>query len=811
MKNIIKLFCLFTGFLFLNFQKLKAGEYLQVRFNNASVVPTKTNTGTVTDANNVTWTTFKLNTSNTALASLLNSYTIIEFDREYPSTTMDYFPLVYRLRVLTSTSSIYSNLQSLNCADISTIYITNDPEIMTGTNPTDYYTGTHKKDYYEGTAKKYLDLINVKKGWEYTRGDESIIIGIVDVGGFYQHSDLDAKVKNMSNLTVNNTSSSTAGHNIINASNTPVINHHHIHGTQVASLAAAITDNSQGISGVGNKVSLKYYFPTTSAYNEIMQAAIEGCKVINCSWGGTGVGTPNDQHIIDIVTNTFGATVVAAAGNGWATSGTGINTYHYPASFNNVISVSSVGGQYPMGSSIPTAIGPLQEAWSDYYEWIIGQPNGITGVYNGITYYHGGSSFTNNDKVDICAPGYYVVVEENNNGLGIDNGTSLSSPIVAGAAALLYSLNPDFTPTQIEYYLKTGAKNISSIGNNGLYGLGTGRLDVGKSCKLVDDDDVACMPRINNIVWKTGSTVISNNDYYNYTNLNFSVDNSTIPSNSLLEWEFISGNEVVTKTGNNPTIIWGVDFSLYVGPFLRTDKLPLEVYVRQKNTSRVGCYSAFKKEFGTNPNVDGGNNTSLGVYPYYNCDGNFFINNGKILGGDIKSKNVYIGTDFSGNTALTIESTPVYTTNVAADNEIRILPGTHIKRPDGGQDYGSFHALIASNCDIPNWYRIKTPNNTDKVNNQNISISDKKYDVSNFIIYPNPSSNILNYNFFNESSSIVSVSLIDVNGKSVFSSKKYFQKGLQKDKINISNLPKGIYIVKLQSSTKEMKSKIIKE
>ena len=806
--------CLFVCILILQ-KQVECQEYLEVGFTNIGAIPTKTAVGNVTDTTGKVWTRYSLSCPNTAIEDAFLNYIVVEFEKEYPHATSGILTMVYKVRTLNNHNALQSSLLAINTTDIDNVYKTTDPVLTSFTNPNDYYSSNHTGDSYFHSAKKHLDLINVKKGWEYTRGDASVVIGITDAA-FYKHSDLDSKVLNIGSFTVNTTFPPVASNIGINSYNTPVCNPnppyncaptpYYYHGTEVASLAAAIADNNFGIVGVGNKVSLKYY-PMT--YDGIYQAADEGCKVINCSWGGTNTLNPYAISVLDFAVNKK-ATIVASAGNGLANPGS-LTAYMYPASFpiSGIISVTSVGCQYPVGSSY----NGNQESWPDYHQRFIGTPS---------------STHTHNDRVDLTAPGYAICLLQNGNGQGQDNGTSMSAPIVAGAAALLYSLNPNFTPVQVEDYLKRVAKDIYGVGNNYLYAgqLGTGRLDVGKSLQLVDDEDKACMPKINDIVWKDGSTTISNNDYWNgYTTINFEVAGSTIPSNSILEWEFISGNDVVTKTGNNPSITWGTDFSYYVGPFLRHEKLPLEVYVRQKNTTATACFSAYKKESGFHPNVEGGNYANQGVYPSNNCDGNVFITDGIILPGDIKGLNIYVGKSFAGATTGNVYAQNYATEKLSAANEIILAPGTHILRPPvSGVSwaYGTFQALIDVNCNIPNWYRPAPtkPNpqyvkndikNTTEIAISNIIVPEQNENLkSNIRIYPNPTSNNVSVDLYHIKDGNVQITIGDINGKTVLKYSQLKKMGKQHISINVGSLVKGIYFVKIITQDKQYVQHIVK-
>jgi hypothetical protein len=88
------------------------------------------------------------------------------------------------------------------------------------------------------------------------------------------------------------------------------------------------------------------------------------------------------------------------------------------------------------------------------------------------------SSFSNwGTSVDLVAPGENILTTLPNNMYVSESGTSLSAPMVAGVAALIYSLNPNFTPAEVEGFILSTATDLGPVGKDLLYG--TGRLNAG--------------------------------------------------------------------------------------------------------------------------------------------------------------------------------------------------------------------------------------------------------------------------------------------------------------------------------------------
>jgi hypothetical protein len=203
---------------------------------------------------------------------------------------------------------------------------------------------------------------------------------------------------------------------------------------------------------------------------------------------------------------------------------------------------------------------------------------------------------------------------------------------VAAAAALLLSLNPNFTPDQVEYYLKAGADDISGVWDNYLWNgkLGAGRLNAGASLALAKDS--ACAQALTDIVWRAGSatgTSINNWDAWLNNRVYFSANN--VVGGNTVYWEFIFTNslgnqQIVYKTGNNVSLqlfptapsfgVPGVDSEIDVydpnsGQFVSQQQYltgincnnTLEVYARQGNIDSC-CVSIFYKETANNPTIE---------------------------------------------------------------------------------------------------------------------------------------------------------------------------------------------------------------
>jgi hypothetical protein len=278
-------------------------------------------------------------------------------------------------------------------------------------------------DYSVAYANDYaLNLINAQSAWDITKGDSLISIAITDANYYYSHQELMGKY----NYVGSNTSTD------------------YTHGTAVAITAAGGTDNGVGKSSIGFKSSLQL---RAMNYNEVIAASYAGARVINMSWASScGYNYYAQLSIDEAYSN--GSILVAAAGNGSTCGNASIEVY--PAAFNHVISVSSVGP-------------------ADNHERTIGNAS--------TTHQH-------NASVDLCAPGYDVALSIGMNTYTTGNGSSFAAPYVSGTIALMLSVNNCLTSEQVEMILKNTCVNIDAQ-NPGYVGLlGAGRLDAGAAVAM---------------------------------------------------------------------------------------------------------------------------------------------------------------------------------------------------------------------------------------------------------------------------------------------------------------------------------------
>ncbi|GAB3295652.1 hypothetical protein GCM10027511_09600 [Hymenobacter humi] len=309
-------------------------------------------------------------------------------------------------------------------------------------------------------SQYYLKQIKAYRGWDITRGDSSIVIGITDGGVRLTHEDLRQQIKHNYADPINGRDDDNDGYmdnftgwDLANNDNDSGYDINIIHGSLVAGVAAARTDNGVGIAGLGNKcrfLPLNIY-PNTPAGNfagveAVIYAADHNCKVINMSWGGPGGYSRYEQDAMTYAAVNRDAVLVAAAGN------TNADLLFYPASYDHVLSVSGVSNT---NQKSPNA-----------------------------TFSH---------RVDLVAPGLSILTTQGYHTVSgggqaeadyvAVGGTSFSAPLVAAAAALVRWQFPHFTAAQVAAQLRQSADNIDALPANAAWvgRLGTGCLNVQKA------------------------------------------------------------------------------------------------------------------------------------------------------------------------------------------------------------------------------------------------------------------------------------------------------------------------------------------
>lgn len=306
------------------------------------------------------------------------------------------------------------------------------------------------------SSQWYLGKVNAYGAWDIVRGDATAtaIIGIIDTGVYWVHPDLHANIwinaaedlnhnKTLDSGDINGIDDDGDGYtdDVLGwdfgvgdnnpQEDTPT------HGTHVAGCASEVTNNAIGGAGLAWSAKIMAVKGSdaagdlTAVWQAAVYAADRGANILNFSWGSPGYSSVEQVQI-----NSFylmGVLIVAAAGNDDYWTPPYVN---YPSAYAHVLAVAS------------TTSGDIKSGFSNYGSW-----------------------------VDVSAPGSDIYSTWSTNTYMNNSGTSMSSPITAGLAALLKAADSSLTPDQIISLIKTTAFPIDALNPGYIGQLGSGRID----------------------------------------------------------------------------------------------------------------------------------------------------------------------------------------------------------------------------------------------------------------------------------------------------------------------------------------------
>ena len=391
--HTIKFYSLTAAFIAFSFITLaQGGSKIWLTIANPSNIPYTNASG-------------ELVSNDPALNNVISSLDISEVQRAIPTSRKAHLLNVYELTsysadVVDMYTDLTNNVSVVSQVEYAPVY-----ETMDGT---DDYNTVFSEDYA-------LDLISAQGAWDLSTGNSDIVLAISDQNYFVNHEELQGKYVYYDST---NTSSQT-------------------HGTAVAIAAAGSTNNNLGKSAIGYNSSLALY---RMSYSEVLAASYAGHRVINLSWTS---GCSYNQYIQDIINEVYenGTFIVAAAGNG-STCG-GPENLVYPAAFDNVFAVTSVGPQ-------------------DNHERTMGNAS---------------STHQHNASVDLSAPGYDIAISAAPGWYLFGTGSSYATPLVTGTIGLMLDVNPCISNADISWVLQTSADNIEALNPDYVGLLGAGRLN----------------------------------------------------------------------------------------------------------------------------------------------------------------------------------------------------------------------------------------------------------------------------------------------------------------------------------------------
>lgn len=270
------------------------------------------------------------------------------------------------------------------------------------------------------SAQWHHQQIGSCAAWDFSTGSTGITVAVLDTGVRTSHADLNGNNREGYNATTRTWESFGGDISDLNG-----------HGTMTAGVAAARGNNAAGVSGMGWNLGYRPVrvseFADGGAFLSTLTAAARtaaesGDKVVSVSY--SGVEDPSVEST-GAYLRSRGAILVWAAGNEGAALGGARN--------DNVIVV----GANDQSQSL---------AW-----------------------------FSNRgSRVDFVAPGVgiYTTTRSSNSSYGAADGTSFSTPMVAGLCGLILSRNPALSPAQVESILRASAVDLGAPGVDDVFGYG---------------------------------------------------------------------------------------------------------------------------------------------------------------------------------------------------------------------------------------------------------------------------------------------------------------------------------------------------
>jgi len=523
----------------------------------------------------------------------------------------------------------------------------------------------------------YIQTVKADQVWQQTTGDTTQVIAILDTGVDWNHPDLKNKIWTNPNpatsWNMDGILNDIRGWDFVNNDNNPMDDNSH--GTHVAGIAAAETNNGIGIAGVCPKAKIMPIKVFTSKgtgdvatiVKGINYAATHGATVINMSFGSYARSFTMENALINAYPTTM---LVAGAGNDsysiYDILPSGFPAIFYPAALSFVFGVQA------------------DEPYTNY------DPDGT--VY---------SESADGINYELKAPGGALSTVPNGN-YRVFHGTSMATPIISGSVALYRSFYPN--------------KSLEELWSDFVHS-STGNIDLNNvffsTSKIPQLDLVSYTIDDQN----TGNDKDNKPDAGETVNLTLKIRNTGKPANIVYA-------KIRTSNDGNPDDITILKDSVSFGSIgifrsLINDTIPFKIKI--------------------NKDCNNNSNVSLDILMHNNADTTVFVKNikfkiynGQELSGILlrdttftPDKNWVISNSLRISTGVTLTILPGTSVEILAgvDNRGKVIAiGTPEKRINmkgiigGDATYkyadidnlgGSINSNIIENCNLMNAHRLQ--------------------------------------------------------------------------------------------------------
>ncbi|MBF2053848.1 MAG: peptidase S8 [Candidatus Sericytochromatia bacterium] len=288
-----------------------------------------------------------------------------------------------------------------------------------------------------------LNKVGIPNAWNIGgQGRAEVLVAVIDSGVDYQHPDLKGQIVNGKDFMPDTVSGPNGEGSPDAVGNDPLDQMGH--GTHVAGVIAALSNNRTGIAGIAPGVKVLNiktlnrdgWGSAFAVAQGITSAVDQGARIINLSLGSSDGSKPIELAIQ--YAQSKGALIIAASGNAFTKT-------FFPARYPGVLAVGATN----------------QDDWlADFSN----HDERINVVAPGVDIMSTTPTYTTNTMLQQKIDSFYSVM----------SGTSMAAPMVSAQAALLLSRNPNLTAQQLQEIIQ---KTARKVGDHRIFGHGRIQID----------------------------------------------------------------------------------------------------------------------------------------------------------------------------------------------------------------------------------------------------------------------------------------------------------------------------------------------